>query len=87
MDKAQTFGIWGCMILGTILLVTTALEGGFDDPVRFTGGASLLLLGAAFWLFRKNAEAVKKAEDALAKEQADSDAGRGGDADRDGDKS
>lgn len=56
MEKAQTFGIWGCLTLGVVILITTAMKGGFEDPVQFVGGASLILIGGAFWLFRKSAD-------------------------------
>lgn len=63
MEKAQTFGIWGCLILGVVILVTTAMKGGLDDPVQFTGGASLILIGGAFWLFKKSAEQAAAHDD------------------------
>ncbi|NVJ97361.1 MAG: LPXTG cell wall anchor domain-containing protein [Alphaproteobacteria bacterium] len=65
---AQKIGIWGCFILGLVVLVGTYLKTGFEDPVQYAGGASLLLLGGAFWLFKKNAEALAEAEETQGKE-------------------
>lgn len=61
---AQKIGIWGCFVLGLVMMVGTFMRHGFDDPVRYVGAASLILFGAAFWLFKKNAEAVADAEKA-----------------------
>lgn len=52
----QKIGIWGCISLGLVGLVVPFMQSGLDDPLRFAGGASLILIGVSFWLFKKNAE-------------------------------
>ena len=60
---AQKIGIWGCLILGAFSLIMTFVQHGLDDPMRFMGGAALILIGLSFWLFRKNAEQQEKGND------------------------
>lgn len=59
---AQKIGIWGCLALGLIGVLVTFFSYGFEDPVRYMGGVSLILFGIAFWLVRKNAELAAEAE-------------------------
>jgi len=52
----QKIGIWGCFTLGIVGLISTYFSTGFDDPVQYAGGSALILIGASFWLFQKNAQ-------------------------------
>ncbi|MFC4349796.1 hypothetical protein ACFO5Q_18240 [Kordiimonas lipolytica] len=59
MTTAQKIGIWGCLIVGIIMIVGTYLGFGTEEPMRYTGGVSLLMFSFAFWLFKKNADMMK----------------------------
>ncbi|NVJ71073.1 MAG: hypothetical protein HWE08_12000 [Alphaproteobacteria bacterium] len=59
MTTTQKIGIWGCLIVGIIMVVGTYLRYGTDDLIRYAGGVSLLMFAFAFWLFKKNADMMK----------------------------
>jgi|GEM_PF-1666920 len=59
MTTTQKIGIWGCWGLGFIMIVSTYLQYGTDDLMRYAGGGSLMMFGFAFWLFKKNADMMK----------------------------